>query len=488
MQSRVQASVWPLQLVKPSPPAEGLSPLARHQAFIIILRDTFYSQTVQTLTTGIFLTGFALEYHASNQMIGLLVATPSLAQLFQLPGVYLLQKLQAKRQITLITTLLSRLFLLPMALSPCLHSTGWGLRVLCLSYLLYASIGAVATCAWNAWLKDVLPRESLGAFFSRKLTLSSLVSIFLLLSAWIVLSTCRPMLASWQSLAYGVLFLIAFGVGLLGVPHLRDMPEAPPPATNRPTASLFRQLGKPLADRSYFKLLQFLFTWNFAINLATPFFSVYWLRVLHLPMLGVILLSVLTQVVNCFCLPILGKLADRAGNKAVLAISMPTLLLCLTLWIVSISTGHSLNILPLIFAIHILLGIINAGTTLTNSNFGLKLSPSENAAAYLAMTTVTTSLAAGISPLLAGWLIDTGKHWHGTWQISLPMLPQMPLHWNAWTLVFGSAFLLAFVALKHLKKLPEISILQSKSDVLTPLSKRASETASRESTLGTRAI
>ena len=45
-----------------------------------------------TITGGVFLVTFALKMVASNLVIGLLAAIPPLAQLIQIPSVYLVEK------------------------------------------------------------------------------------------------------------------------------------------------------------------------------------------------------------------------------------------------------------------------------------------------------------------------------------------------------------------------------------------------------------
>lgn len=53
-----------------------------------VIKDGLASQTMITLTGGVFLVAFALKLGASNQIIGLLAAIPPLAQLIQIPSIY----------------------------------------------------------------------------------------------------------------------------------------------------------------------------------------------------------------------------------------------------------------------------------------------------------------------------------------------------------------------------------------------------------------
>ena len=49
-----------------------------------------------TLTGGVFLVAFALKLEASNTIIGLLAAIPPLAQLIQIPAIYLVEKYRVR--------------------------------------------------------------------------------------------------------------------------------------------------------------------------------------------------------------------------------------------------------------------------------------------------------------------------------------------------------------------------------------------------------
>ena len=81
----------------------------------------------------------------------------------------------------------------------------------------------------------------------------------------------------------------------------------------------FRSLVRlPLRDTGFRSLLGFIAFWNFSINLATPFFVVFMLERLMLPMRAVTALIVLQQLVAVLSVRIWGTLSDRYSNKAVL--------------------------------------------------------------------------------------------------------------------------------------------------------------------------
>jgi hypothetical protein len=70
----------------PAPPAHPHSDELRRTLRLVLL-DSLASETMGTLTSGVFLAGFAVALDASNLLIGVLAAIPFLVQFLQLPAV-----------------------------------------------------------------------------------------------------------------------------------------------------------------------------------------------------------------------------------------------------------------------------------------------------------------------------------------------------------------------------------------------------------------
>ncbi|HJO65659.1 MAG TPA: hypothetical protein QF469_09985, partial [Sphingomonas sanguinis] len=88
-------------------------------------------------------------------------------------------------------------------------------------------------------------------------------------------------------------------------------------------------LAQPLGDPNFRRLLVFLASWQFAINLATPFFTVFIVRQLHFAVSFVLLLSVASQIANILALRLWGRLSDKFANKSVLAVCAPAYILAI---------------------------------------------------------------------------------------------------------------------------------------------------------------
>ena len=98
------------------PPAD---PEERH-TLRLILYDALASEAMGTLTTGVFLVGFAVALGADNFAIGVLAAVPFCVQLLQIPAVLLVERWRARRDICVWSTAVGRTFLLGAAAAPLL--------------------------------------------------------------------------------------------------------------------------------------------------------------------------------------------------------------------------------------------------------------------------------------------------------------------------------------------------------------------------------
>ena len=99
------------------------------------------------------------------------------------------------------------------------------------------------------------------------------------------------------------------------------MPEPMMPPAAGP-ARLLELLRKPLRDANFRRLRCFVVSWQFAINLATPFFTVFIVRQLGFDVSFVLVLSVISQSANILALRSWGALSDRFANKSVLAVQL----------------------------------------------------------------------------------------------------------------------------------------------------------------------
>ena len=425
----------------------------------MLIFDGVFGQTMLVLTTGAFLIGYALELGASNTVIGVISAVGPLFQIVQLPSILLVEKIRMRRFLTVVSAFTGRLSWFVIAALPILAPERYRIPLFLMLLGIHYGMGAVAGCAYNSWIRDVIPIKSFGAFFATRMALATLTGALLSVAGAIWVDWYRDQ-HDTASGAYAMVFIVAGFSGLASALSLIGIAEpSMPKESNSTISSIMRQ---PFRDANFRKLLIFLGFWSFAINFAAPFFAVYLLRELHLSMTWVIGLSVLSQIVNVLFFRLWGKLADRFSNKSVLAISGPMFIFSFLMWpFTTLPEPHVLTI-PLLIAIHVLAGISTAGVTLCAGNIAFKLAPYGKATAYLAVNALITGVAATVAPILAGFAGDyfapyelkVSLEWLN-WQSPEVVLSLPTVDIRGLDFVFLIAFLLGLLAMSRLVSVSE---------------------------------
>lgn len=436
-----------------------------HSGLSAVIKDGLTTQAMVTLTGGVFLVAFALKLGASNTTIGLLASIPPLMQLLQIPSVYVVEKYRARRAITVYAAVLSRVFWLIIALVPFLFSTEAGLTVVIVALLLNAAFGAVGSSSWNSWMRDLIPQDRLGSFFSKRMTLAAGLSIPISLAAAFYIDRWQKLFPHQELHGYSILFLLGFVAGMVGVYFISTIPEPRMAPVEKQTGFL-RLMLQPFKDANFKNLVTFLGSWNFAVNLAAPFFTVYMLKRLRLDMSFVIALTVLSQLTSFVFLRIWGRLSDRFSNKSVLTVSGPLFMVCILAWTFTTLPERYLLTIPLVVAIHVVTGMSTAGVTLAAGNIGLKLAPRGRATSYLAANSLINSLAAGIAPVVGGRFAD----FFAERELSLTLKWISPgrelvvptLNFQQWDFFFVLAFLIGLYSIHRLALVHETGAVEEK--------------------------
>ena len=354
---------------------------------------------------------------------------------------------------------IGRTFLLLAALSPLLGGSA-AVFVLVGSIAAYQASAAVAGCAWNSWMRDLVPEQEFGRFFSRRAAANTAVATALALAGGVLVDRLRTIAARPPGIAFTGIFLLGAAFGFLGVWLLAITPDQPmAPVATRPR--ILPLLGLPFRDRNFRQLMVFLSSWNFAANLAAPFFAVYMLRSLGYSLLTVVVLTTASQLSNLAAIGLWGNLIDRFSNKAVLSVSAPLFLLCTLAWTFTDLTWMQPATLYLLLGIHVLMGIATAGVALGSGNIAMKLSPPGQATSYLAASSVVSASCAAVAPILGGLCADFfAAHELSagfTWRNGLHAVKLQVLDFHDWTFIFAIAFVVGLFSLHRLSFVQEAS-------------------------------
>ncbi|MBB5711489.1 MFS transporter [Sphingomonas xinjiangensis] len=385
-------------------PQHSVSEPERDYALRQLVTESAFASTTTALTSGVILTAFALHLGASNLVIGVLASAPFLGQLLQAPTILLVERLRQRKLISVASSLIGRGMLALMALSAFLPRD-LAIGALILGQLVLCGMAAVGSCAWSAWMRDLAPEDRLGWVFARRTSFAAAISLVAGIAAAVVLDR-TPEGSWWRSVTFGALYGLGFVSGLVSAWLTARIPEPAMPPQPDVQLGLMALLREPLTDRNFRQLTIFLAAWQFAINLATPFFTVFIVQQLGFDMTFVMVLSVVSQLSNLIALRNWGALADRFANKSVLLVAAPTYIACIVAMIGASQIAHGPWLVAYLVVLHLIMGGAVAGATLATTSIALKLSPKGSSTAYVATAGLATAVAAGIAPILGGAFAD----------------------------------------------------------------------------------
>lgn len=413
-----------------------------------MIGDGLAAEAMTTLTGGAFLIAMALLLGASNFQIGLLSGLPTFTNLFQLLSIWLVRRFNNRRAVAVLCGMLARLPLLVIGCIALFAPHASSIQLIIFFLFFYQFFGSIAGPSWNSWIKDLVPEKSMGAYFSRRGSYTQTLNVIMSFGVALVVDYIKKHYPQYELATYATMFVAGGSIGLFGSFILSLAPE---PQSYMARENIFRLLKRPLLNHNFRNLLIFNSAWVFALNIATPFFTVFMMKGMGLSLSYIIGLSIVSQLCSILTIRIWGLFADRYSNKTIISISAPLYITCIIAWcFVGIYSQFYAN-LTLLVAIHIVTGASTSGINLSLTNIGLKLAPKDDAVVYLSAKNIITAFFSSIAPLIGGYLADYFSHRHLSIDTSWGSPSgQRTLHLvslHDWNFLFLLGALLALIAL-----------------------------------------
>ncbi len=366
------------------------------------IADGIAWQMFFTLTSGVFIVGFALFLGATPFQIGLVSALPSFASIAQVIGAYFVEKTGKGKAVTVYMAFASRIIwifiiLTPFFILPPYKSLWIVIFLFGLSHV-FASISGVA---WLSWISNIVPSNVTGKFFGRRSAYMGFLGVVigimgaLFLDYW-ELNHTSPLYA------FSIVFSIAVILGAIGILFLRMTQDVPTAKGEDVTLGRFkRMILTPFKDPNFRKFVKFGFFWGASVGLAGPFLIVYQLETLDLSYMIVVSLTTLFVASGIISLHKWGGIIDNYGAKHVLAISAFVAALY-PLFFLFITEKNFLFLIP----VNILVGIAWSGVDLASAQILLKTAPQINKSVYFSSFAATSGIALAVSPIIGGIFAD----------------------------------------------------------------------------------
>ena len=420
----------------------------------ILTLESMASSGFASITSSAFLIAFALALGANNFQIGILAAIPLITDLFQIPAVWLVEKLRNRKAIVFSTWLISLSLWIPIAFLPLSIGVASNKVIFMLMGLMAIRgiMNAFSNCGWNSWLRDLIPQPVLEGYLSRQLSLATVVSIVTGLGIAFFLGYWDASGSGAMGFSYLLLLgLLIFGLASPVLMLLIPEPMMQPLISPRP--SFLKIVTAPCRERNYRQLMKFLLFWGFATSMAFPFFEVLMLSQLNLSIMNVIILVTVTDIFTAISLRTWGTLSDRLGSKAIMSYSVSLFLIALLGWSVVVIYGRGIFLVPLLMLLHIIQGISLAGILLAREVLSLKLSPKGKATAHTTGASLADSVGTSIGMITGGFLAELFSG--GKLNLNLPHLNPAGSQADGFLFLFLLALAVGILTLKILQNLQE---------------------------------
>jgi hypothetical protein len=372
----------------PIPPAE------RERSLTHSIRDG----NAHALTMGVgeaYLSPFAIFLGADNLLIGLLASLPlCVGALSQLWVASALDRVKSRRALCVYPAIAQALSFVPLFVLPwCFPEQA--ARLALFGALLYFVFGSLVVPPWNSWIADLVPPAKRGDYFGRRNKLRTYFQVAGILVAGVVLSLARD--SGFELFGFGLIFLLALAARLLSAHQISKMAEPvyqPPPAHDQFTLLDFVRRS-PWANFGRFTLYAAVFL--AATNIAGPYFTPYMLNDLKFSYLEFTAASVAFILAQAGVIHNWGKVADRFGNRKVLAVTGLSLPFVPLLWLASTHVAW-------ILLIQILAGLIWAGFYMSVANFLFDAVTPAKRARCVAYYNTLTNLGLLCGAVLGGYI------------------------------------------------------------------------------------
>jgi MFS family permease len=377
-------------------PSNGLSNRQTARALrAFIISSTFWGAWGRIVGIGVAtFTGYALWLGATEAEIAYFVSIASFCSLAQVLSSPIFNRLHNPKRFVMLAGCLEMVLRASIVLIPFFLIEN---RIPALMVLLGTGLffGFLVGPFYNGWLADIIPENIRARFIAKKTNANLIAGIVSGYAAGYYLDLFE---GANQYTGFLTLFGIATVFGIIGYIRLMTVPHQGHHETrDRNENPLIAFRNKPFT-----RLTIFFLTWNFALGIAGPFYSVYMLNYLKISYTYVAIFNSIFMIVMVLGYKIMGGLVDRYGSRALLNILVPPTMITPVLWTFSSPDWYWL--IPAAMALN---GLLHAGIiTSTNSLLYSSIPDSANKTTYFAAWSTAIQVAYALSPLLGSFLVD----------------------------------------------------------------------------------
>lgn len=328
---------------------------------------------------------------ATNYQVGLISSIPPLITLLMtVPAAIMLNKAAEQKKLVAFSVLMARLvFMLLIFIAYIPQSiASWALLAL---IALMSIPNTMANMGWQALIGNMIEDRRRGQFFSDRNRLLTIVGLISTLTIGIIMRD-----ATTNTLAYQLLFGLAFCFGLLEVYFLLKHEEGTPVQQKERKKAMNWAIFK---DTNYVRFLLVALIFNFGWQMAWGLFNIYNVRYAEATIFWISMFSAANMLAQIFSFPLWRKWADKYGNMRVFV------WIAFGMAVAPFAMALSTNFIYLTL-MSVQSGLFVSGTVLILFNLLLENSPKENRTYCITSYNVLLAIIAFIAPQIGIWLLE----------------------------------------------------------------------------------
>jgi MFS family permease len=348
--------------------------------------------------TSNFITPFALALNAGNGFISILSTLPSLLAAFSQLSVNWILRLFPKRKFLIILGILLQAFTwLPLVLLPYIipaEQNHLRLFLLFIIITLNAIFSALISPIWISMMGDIVPQNTRGKYFGKRNSIIGGVSFVATFIAGFTLNYLSPIIG--LTLTFSLMFLIAF-IARLGSGYLFTKMEEPPLVMKKVDESNLISFLKKIKTDDYGVFVMYICAFGFAVNIASPFFTVYMLKDLQFSYTQFTLITSASIIFSFLTMKFWGRISDEVGTKKIMFLTGLLIPFIPLIWIFTTN-------FYMIFLIESFSGIVWAGFNLSSSNYVYDATDPHNRTKNVAYLNILRGILVFIGASIGGFL------------------------------------------------------------------------------------
>lgn len=377
----MQQAVQPVRQKKRSISRNGM---------IAATMEGFPAIIVMLLLGGPYLTGFLLYLGASSTQIGIVLAIPNLANVLQILSAILIQKFQNRKIGLLLFGGMHRIIWTSTGLIPFFVPHEWWVVVYIFVTMAAFASNAFGIVFYTSLMADMVPAKVRGRYFGlRNSLIWALGCVVLVIGGQILDRTPEPT-------GFHILYVICAVCSVLNLLAFTRYPNLPFAPSEQ--QDMRRMIVQPFLHRPFLKATLFIALWLLLQGLSIPFYNYVMLDLMQISYSWISFITMSQNVAMMASYYVWGTLNMRFSTRTLLFWTMPLIATSSLLWgLTSVASA-----IPVLFLIHILLGIGTGGFNQLLFNFVVGDTPKSERPMFIAVFYGITGLAGFIGPVLGG--------------------------------------------------------------------------------------